>query len=134
LAGSVRTNNQKAIPVKVAEEKLRRHGIFNNDIDRDKPRPAGPDASNFCVYVNASRAKSCVVRLNVRRRERAVCLIAADQLALSRWNKCDGVGRPRRGHLNPAMTSPVGEIDTFLEPEFVEIELKGIVNLSENRG
>src|ERR1022692_775036 len=84
----------------------------------------GPFARNFGVYVDASGAKSCVVRLDVLRRECAVSAVASDRVALTGRNKRDRVRRTRRRHFDPTMDLPVGEIDTFLEPEFVEVELK----------
>ena len=65
-----------------------------------------------------------MVRLDVLRRERAVSALASDRGALSGRNKRYRVRRARRRHLDPAMDSSVEEIDAFLEPEFIEVELE----------
>jgi hypothetical protein len=65
-----------------------------------------------------------VIRLNVCSRERAVSPVASGRLALTGWNKGYRVRLARRCDFDPAVNSAVREIDAFLEPEFVEVELK----------
>src|SRR5439155_5766838 len=107
---SGRLDDQEAVPVDVAEEELRRHGIRDGGLDRDQPRPGPPRARDLRVHVDAAGAQRCVVGLDVLGRERATRLVAAGGPTLARRDQRNRDRRARRGHLDPAAAFAVGEV------------------------
>ncbi len=93
---SNRLDDQKAVPVRVAEKELRRHRIRNSDLDRDEPRPALSLTRDLRVHVNASCAEGCVVSLDIIRGERAMSLVAAGRLTFARRDQGNCDRRARR--------------------------------------
>src|SRR6202011_3445956 len=108
-AWSVRLNDREAVPVRVAEEELRWHGIPNRGLDRDKPRPAPALARNLRVHMHAPGSEGCVESVDVFCRECAMGLVAARGFALTWWDQRDRVSRARRGHFDPAIAPTVDE-------------------------